>query len=178
MGTASTDQVYFEKADRKSAIEFQLTTPDYPLTTDNAGAMATGIIKALKQKRQQEGHEMVMPPTVEKDRRFQVLIHEKYKVNGATVDTLHLLKLVGSRTVMVVASTGRRRPDRGRRHVRRRQGRAGVGEVQPQAGGGTSQGAVSDPKGGASATRVRRPLRPRGRPRASFGPLSVSPGRP
>ncbi len=105
MAKATVNSIYFERSDHKSAVEFELTAADYPLTADNAGQMAVSIAKALKEKRQRGGQEMVLPPTAEKDKRFQVVVHEQYKASGATIDSLHLMKLVGSRTVMVVAST-------------------------------------------------------------------------
>jgi len=101
---ASLDVVYFQNANADGAIQFILAKPDFQIEPETAGQFAAAIVKTLKEKRQQDGNEVVMPATIEHDHRFDIVIHEKFKVGDATEDELHLYKSVGPRTVMVTAS--------------------------------------------------------------------------
>ncbi len=46
-----------------------------------------------------------MPATAEKDSRFEMRIHEKYKLQGKTLDSLHLYRSVGPRSLELLVST-------------------------------------------------------------------------
>jgi hypothetical protein len=67
--------------------------------------MAASMVKKMKQMRQAASQKSVMEPTVEKDDRFIVRIHEKYQVKDKVADQLHLYRQVGSRVVLVVTNS-------------------------------------------------------------------------
>ena len=50
-----------------------------------------------------------MPAKIERDKRFAIVIHEKYKAGNLTADELHLYKAVGPRVVMLTVNTVWRR---------------------------------------------------------------------
>ena len=105
MAQANQNEIFFTADEGRAAIDIQLAPADYPLTASTVAQVTAAIVKSLKATRDQQGRQMVLPPTVEKDHRFEVVVHERYLLGDATVDSMHLLKLVGPRTVMVVAST-------------------------------------------------------------------------
>ena len=108
---ASVNLAYFQADDKKSAIQFELAAADFQISPDLAGQMAVGIVKSLKEMRRKSGTAVVMQPTIEKDRRFDIVVHERFKVGDNTVDEMHLYKSVGPRTVMVAASSVSDDPD-------------------------------------------------------------------
>ncbi len=102
-GEASSDKVMFITDDRTSAFQVEIAT--FTVTPATAGQIAAGLAKSLLAMRQKAGTPIVMPPTVEHDRRFDIVIHERYRAGQSVVDGLHLIKSVGpNRTVMVAAS--------------------------------------------------------------------------
>lgn len=74
--------------------------PDGELS-DTTGPKTVRKLRADRQK--QPGVQIVMPPAVEKDPRFDLRIHEKYqyKANRTVDDVLRLYRRVGKRVVAV-----------------------------------------------------------------------------
>lgn len=99
------NQVYFQTADAKSALLVQLTPPDQKMDAATANPMATAIVKKLIEMRKQAGHELILSPKVERDRRLDIVIHEKFKMGTTVVEQIHIYKGTGPRTVMAEAST-------------------------------------------------------------------------
>jgi hypothetical protein len=107
----SPNRVYFQAADKKSAVQVELASADFTIDAQSVGPMAAAIVKSLKEKRDKDGTEMVLAPKVEHDRRFDIIVHERFKLGDNTIDELHLYKSVGPRTVMAEASTVLEDPD-------------------------------------------------------------------
>jgi hypothetical protein len=68
--------------------------------------MGPQMAKAVDGLPAQKGGESVMHAKIEKDKRFDLKIHDKYKIKGETGDQLHLYRSIGPRVVEVdVASS-------------------------------------------------------------------------
>jgi hypothetical protein len=97
----NADGVVYTTKDRLGQMQVQVLPKDASVTQNAAVA----IMKDLREKRAKGGVTVVMPATVEKDSRFAIKIHEKYKIEKKTVDALHLYRNVGPRAVMSVISS-------------------------------------------------------------------------
>ncbi len=87
-------------------IQVKLGAKDFELSPDTNAQMRTEMAKALKALRVKNEQEMLTPPTAVKDKRFDIAIHERFRVKGDVVeDEMHLFKSVGSRTVEVTVAT-------------------------------------------------------------------------
>ncbi len=154
---ATADVVVFVNAKADAEIQYILAAPDFRISPDVTGQMAVGMCKSLKEKHERDHITVVMPPTVEHDRRLDIVIHEKFLVGQG--------KGAGDRGRDAPVPLGRPadadgdrrqrrpRPRRRDRRVQRRQGIAGVGEVQPV--GEAETEALSS--GGAVAPRGHAP---------------------
>jgi hypothetical protein len=101
----SPDTAYYQSAKGDSAFQAQWAPKDFQLSADSDDQFAVQISKDLKQKHQEAGTEMVLAPKIEKDKRFDIVIHEQFKINkDITEDELHIYKSVGPRVMMVVVS--------------------------------------------------------------------------
>jgi hypothetical protein len=64
------------------------------------------MTQQLRQNRRGAREEIVMFPKVERDPRFSIRIHEKYKTkDGKTADELHLFREVGKRAVSLAVQS-------------------------------------------------------------------------
>jgi hypothetical protein len=103
---ATADVVYFVHTPKADAeMQFMLAKADFRMSPDTVGQFAAGIVKSLRDKRQKDGTHVVMPATIEHDRRLDIVIHEKFTVGAVTEDQMHLYKSVGPRTLMLTVST-------------------------------------------------------------------------
>jgi hypothetical protein len=77
--------------------------PENAVISPQAGS---ALVVKLRANHKKAGQAIVMDPTVEKDARFSIRIHEKYKTkDGATADELHLYRKVGSQAVSVTVQS-------------------------------------------------------------------------
>ena len=98
-----TEKIRFvDKAD-KAVCEIQVVPMQ--LSADTAGQYAASIAKALKDRHKAAGDEVTLQPTVEHDRRFEVVVHERLTKSGKTVDQVHVYKCVGPKVVELTALT-------------------------------------------------------------------------
>ena len=100
---ASTDKVRFVDEDDRAVCEVQIVPME--LSADTDGQYAASIVKALKERHQKAGDVMAMQPTVEHDKRFDIVVHERLTKAGQTVDQVHVYKSVGPKVVELTALT-------------------------------------------------------------------------
>ena len=100
---APDDKALYLTADHRSAIQFELATFD--ISPSSSGQIGTALCKSLKERRQKDGNDMLLAPTIERDKRFDLVIHERYQIKGAVQEQWHLFKSVGPKTVMVAAGS-------------------------------------------------------------------------
>ena len=93
--TPMRDSFVSESHDAMIAIE--VLPPSMTITPDLAAAM----IKKIRENRKANAQKFVMEPTVEKDERFIIRLHEKYQIKDKIADQLHLYRQVGPRVVLV-----------------------------------------------------------------------------
>ncbi len=98
----TADKVMFGTDDHTAAFQVEIAT--FQVTPATAGQIGAALAKSLHDKRQQAGTVVLLQPVLEHDRRFDIVIHERYMAGQTTVDQLHLIKTVGPKTVMVAAS--------------------------------------------------------------------------
>lgn len=87
-----------------SMLAVQVLPADAKITAAAAGK----IIQSLRATRQKNKEQIVKAPVVEKDPRFLLRIHEKFKTgenHEKTAEQLHLYRRVGPRVVMVTVNT-------------------------------------------------------------------------
>jgi hypothetical protein len=106
------ESITFLNTDRDGVIQLMLLDKDASVDPGVAGQVAVAIMKQLKERRAKDKTEMVMAPKIEKDKRFAIVIHEKYKVGDATADQLHIYKAVGPRVVMLTVNATAADPDK------------------------------------------------------------------
>jgi hypothetical protein len=101
------DTIYFQDATNKSALQAQWAPKDFQLSSDTNGSFAVQIAKDLKKKHQDAREKMVQEPKILKDKRFDIVIYERFKLGAdgkITEDQMHLYKQVGPRVMMVTVS--------------------------------------------------------------------------
>ena len=99
------DTAYYQTAKGDSAMQAQWAPRDFQLSRDSDDQLAVQIAKDLKKGHQDKKVEMVLAPKVIKDKRFDIVIHEQFKINkDITEDELHIYKSVGPRVIMMVVS--------------------------------------------------------------------------
>lgn len=67
--------------------------------------MANSIMKKIRENRKASAQKFVQEPTVEKDDRFILKIHEKYQLKDKVADQLHMYRQVGPRVVLVTINS-------------------------------------------------------------------------
>jgi hypothetical protein len=103
--TNVADSVYFQTPKGDSAIQAIYAPKDFVLSSAEDGAMAAQMVQQIRKEHQDKKVEMVQPPKIIIDKRFDIVIHEKFKVSkDVTEDETHLYKSVGPRVVMVTVS--------------------------------------------------------------------------
>lgn len=95
------DSAVFTTSDRLGQMAIQLEPKDMQ-ASDN---VAVAIVKELRARREKSGVKIILRPTIEKDGRFAIRIHEKYKIGDRTNDSLQLFRNVGPRLVLVIVSS-------------------------------------------------------------------------
>jgi hypothetical protein len=102
---AGGDAALFIDSNKDGAIQISLLPKDANVDPGVADQVAVAILKQLRSQRTASGVTVVMPAKIERDKRFAIVIHEKYKVGEKTADELHLYKSVGPRVVMLTVNT-------------------------------------------------------------------------
>jgi hypothetical protein len=100
------ESITFLNSKEDGAIQLVLLPKDASVDPDIAMNVAVAMLKQIKADRAKQGVEMVMQPKIEKDKRFAIVIHEKYKVkNDQVADQLHVYKSVGPRVLMLTVNS-------------------------------------------------------------------------
>jgi hypothetical protein len=100
------DTAYFQNEKGDCALQATWAPKDFDLNPTNVGQMSVAILKALKDGHVAKNQEMLIPPKIVKDKRFDIAIVERFKVTDSiTEDEVHLYKEVGPRVMMVTASS-------------------------------------------------------------------------
>jgi len=108
----AAESITFLNAGHDGAIQLVLLAKDADVGPGVAMNVAVAIVKQLKQQHAEQKTVMVMDPKIEKDKRFAIVIHEKYKVGDAVADQLHIYKSVGPRVLMLTVNTTAADPDK------------------------------------------------------------------
>jgi hypothetical protein len=88
--------VYSAGEDKDGFFALQVL-PENALITP---AAAKAMVKQLNTNHQKANQEMIEPPIIEKDVRFAIRIHERYKTKeGKTADETHLFRQVAGRAM-------------------------------------------------------------------------------
>jgi hypothetical protein len=106
------DAIVYINSKHDGAIQLMLLPKDASVDPDIAAQVAAAMVKQLKKAHADAGTEMVMQPTVEKDKRFAIVIHEKCKAGPSTADELHVYKAVGPRVLMLTVNSVAADPDK------------------------------------------------------------------
>jgi len=101
----AAENITFINTKHDGAIQLVLLPKDASVDPDIAMNVAVAMIKQIKEERAKAGTEMVMEPKIEKDKRFAIVIHEKYKAGNHVADQLHVYKAVGPRVVMMTVNS-------------------------------------------------------------------------
>ena len=109
---AAAESILFVNTTRDGQIQLALEPKDTSIDKSNADILATTFVKKIKETHTKNKTVMVMEPTIERDERFLIVIHEKYKVGKATADELHVYKNVGPRLVEMTVNTVASDPDK------------------------------------------------------------------
>ena len=107
---AADSITYINKA-HDGAIQLVLLAKDASVDSNVAMNVAIAVVKQLKQQHAEQKTQMVMDPKIEKDKRFAIVIHEKYKVGDKVADQLHIYKAVGPRVLMLTVNSTSDDPD-------------------------------------------------------------------
>lgn len=97
--TGAGDVAAYMNKEHKGMIALQVLPADAEISPQMGGA----IIRQLRQNHKQAGQKIVMDPKVERDPRFDLRVHEKFRQDDKTVDQLHLYRNLGPRVVMLTA---------------------------------------------------------------------------
>ncbi len=103
--TQTPDSAYFQATKGEGAIQLLWAPKDFQLSRETAGSFAGGIVKDLKAKHAEKKDVVVLAPKIVRDSRFEIYIHEKFKVGQYVEDELHIYKSVGPRVLMATVST-------------------------------------------------------------------------
>jgi hypothetical protein len=87
------------------AHDGQISILVLPKDADITDNVAAAVVKQLKQQYAQGKTVMVMGPKIEHDKRFGIVVHERYKVGDQIADQLHIYKQVGPRVLMLLVNT-------------------------------------------------------------------------
>jgi hypothetical protein len=101
----AAENITFINEKHDGAIQMVLLPKDASVDPDIAMNVAVAMVKQIKEDRAKAGTEMVMEPKIEKDKRFAIVIHEKYKAGKNVADQLHIYKSVGPRVVMMTVNS-------------------------------------------------------------------------
>jgi hypothetical protein len=106
----AAESITFLNTKRDGAIQIALLPKDANVDPDISGSVAVAIIKELKRQRAAKHSVIVMQPMIEHDRRFAIVIHEKFKEGDETCDQLHVYKSVGPRVLMLTVNSVAKEP--------------------------------------------------------------------
>jgi hypothetical protein len=95
------ESITYSNAKHDGAIQMSLLPKGESVDPDAAADYAAEVIKLLNERHQNAHTVVVMQPKIEKDKRFAIVIHEKFKVGDLTEDELHIYKSVGPRVIML-----------------------------------------------------------------------------
>ncbi len=101
----AAESISFIDSRQDGQMVVALLNKDASVDPDIAQQVAVAIIKKLKEMHTQQHQLLVMPPKMEKDKRFAIVIHEKYKVGQHIADQLHIYRSVGPRVVMLTVNS-------------------------------------------------------------------------
>ncbi len=93
--------ILFQNQKHDGVIQIEVLPSNADVDPDVAGTMAGAIIKELRRQHAAKHSVVIMDPKVERDRRFAILIHEKYKVEDHTCDERYAYKAVGPRVLLM-----------------------------------------------------------------------------
>lgn len=105
--TATPTQVGYASADRQGALAIELLPADATVGPN----MAVAVVKKLRADLKAAGSSVVLQPKIEKDPRFDVVIHERWKDGERVADQLHIYRRVGSRIVMMTVKSLAEKPE-------------------------------------------------------------------
>lgn len=108
----TAESITYINAKHDGVIQVVLLNKDASVDPDIAGQVAVAIVKQLKADHIQKHVEMVMEPKIERDKRFAIVIHEKYKVGAQVADQLHVYRSVGPRVLMLTVNADSDDPDK------------------------------------------------------------------
>jgi hypothetical protein len=106
------DSIAFINKVHDGKIQLDLLDKSASVDPDVAMNVAVAVLKQLKQTRAEQHAVMVLDPKIEKDKRFAIVIHEKYKVGDRVADQLHVYKAVGPRVLMLTVMSVAADPDK------------------------------------------------------------------
>jgi hypothetical protein len=101
----AAQSITFLNGKHDGAIQLVLLNKDASVDPDIAMNVAVAIVKELKRSHTEHNDVVILQPRIEKDRRFAVVIHEKYKVGDKTADQMHIYKSVGPRVLMLTVNS-------------------------------------------------------------------------
>lgn len=101
------DRAGFVPESRRGVLLIEVWPADGSLSAKAARA----ICRRIDQTRRKEEAEVLMPATIERDKRFDLRIHERYRQKEQTSDQLRLYRSVGGRIVVVTVNTASPDPD-------------------------------------------------------------------
>jgi hypothetical protein len=97
----ASDSITF--LNKKGDGVIQLVVLPKDASDDPAGAGE--MVRQIKLQRAEKHVEMVMGPKIEIDKRFQIVIHEKYKAGDHVADQIHVWASVGPRVLMLTVNS-------------------------------------------------------------------------
>ncbi len=102
----TADSVFFQNPKGDCAFIATWEPKDFDLNPDDVGQVSVAILKQLKEKHIAQKQEMLIVPKIVKDKRFDIVIVERFKVSDTvTQDQVHLYKEVGPRVMVVACSS-------------------------------------------------------------------------
>jgi hypothetical protein len=101
----SADTIAFLNKQHDGAIQLVLLNKDASVDRDVADNVAVAIVKQIKESHAEKKDVMVMQPKIERDKRFAVVVHEKFKVGNSVADQIHVYRAVGPRVLMLTVNS-------------------------------------------------------------------------
>ena len=95
------ESMVFINQDHDGQIAIQLLPKDATISEN----VAVAVVKELKKEYADNHTVMVMGPKIEHDKRFGIVVHERYKVGDKIADQLHIYKSAGPRVLMLLVNT-------------------------------------------------------------------------